>query len=192
MRLPFSHVCILHHPPGSVRSSLSQSLPITPNLQPSISLNGWFDSAEYASYCTTSTTGTIHSPHRCILTRNPSSQNERLHPDGSRTITITHTLTFSDPVAYAFWSQTNTSTSADVDRCRPLPLNLPPSISKPNYNVVIASSSISMAVQPPLSPTYWTTSLPPSTRLRLPPSRSRKITGELRFRSSKENRSAEK
>ena len=41
----------------------------------------------------------------------------------------------------------------------PLTLNLPLSISKPNYNVVIASLSVSMSLQPLLSPTLWTTFL---------------------------------
>ena len=78
---------VLHHPPGSVRSSLSQSLPNPAPLQ-------------------TLGSTPLNTPAilRCILIRDPPSQNERLHPDGSRT--ITHTFTFSNAVAYAFWSHT--------------------------------------------------------------------------------------
>ena len=47
----------------------------------------------------------------------------------------------------------------NLSRCRQVLPPLPLSISKPNYNVIIASSSVSVSLQPLSVSNLWTTSL---------------------------------
>ena len=150
-------------PSGSVRSSLSFPVTVPVEYNETVartSSNGWFDSAEYAGYCTTATTSSTHTHSDVssfsILPRKKSD----VAPDDSRT--ITHTQTVSEPTAYAFGVTPTPQPQPKSTGTAPHTLNLPRSISKPHYNVVIASSSVSMTPSIPSTsfcPTLWTTSL---------------------------------
>ena len=96
-------------PPGSVRSS--QSFPVTVPAEHTetaarTSSNGWFDSAGYAGYCTTSTTGSIHPPpmypHKRLHLRRLLHYHPHPHFLRSRRICVLES-----------------HQSADVDRCCP-------------------------------------------------------------------------
>ena len=102
---------------------------------------------------------------RCILIHNPPSQNERLHAPPMAPV-LSPTPSLSPIPWYMRFGVTPTPTPTPTPQPQPmstvavpLTLNLPLPISKPNYNVVIAWSSVSMSLQPPMSPTLWTTSL---------------------------------
>ena len=147
---------VLSPPSGSVRPSLSfpvTSLPSTPKLQPAPLRTASSTLLNMPAIAPLQQTAPIPPPvyphFQCFLAKRATS------PHGSGT--VTHTRTFSNPIVYAFWSHTNTSTPTDVDRsCLPT-LNPPLSISKPNYNIVIASSSVSIVY--PVCPTLRITSL---------------------------------
>ena len=153
-------------PPGGVRSSLSFPVTTTHSLlgtqkpQPRTSSTGWFDVAEYASYYTTATTSSTHPQSDISSLSILPRKKSNFTPDGSRI--ITHTQTVSGPTAYAFGVTLTPQPQPMSTGAAPLTLNLPLSISKPDYNVVIAPSSVSMTPPIPSTsfcPTVWTTSL---------------------------------